>query len=646
MLKLEHISKSFKIEKRSVKVLKNLNITFRDKEFVSILGKSGSGKSTLLNIIGLLDNEYEGNLYLKGNNITIFKHYLNDKLIRTKIGFVFQDYNLIEDLTVYQNLEISLAVKGINNKRIINSILKDFHIYKLKNKKSKFLSGGEKQKVAIARTVIANPDIILLDEPTGALDSSNSINIMNLLKKYFKDKLVIMVTHDKLLAKTYSDRIIIMTDGEILYDSDPYIDNTKRKLIIKKTKMNYINSLTYAIIGLKRKKIRNIITMIAIVISITTISFVLFLSTGFKEKIKEYKIDTFNNYPLVITSSTNKKVVKGKINRYDQTNSIYLNKSFVKQLELFCKDNKIKYLIKYDYDFKSIKNNNYFDNLKFNSYIDNKYLEDNFKLLRGHFPKNNNEVLVNVNNNKISGKVFDYFNITKTIINYDYLLGKKIKISETNFPLVVVGFVTPKNSLAFESISSDNIDFLYNQGLDKNVMNKKSYMIYVYNRKDTIKLFLEDYNSIKTENLSESFEMYLKKIVTSIEKVFLLFSLISLFISILMIVIVTYTSGIEREKEIGILKSLGAQRKDVRMIFINEMIILSLLAVFFSLTFIVMTIPLINKILEKITTLNGIIIYSFKTIIIVVLISILTGIIGSLLPAIKNSNKDVIKCLK
>ena len=640
MLELRHISKKY----NKIKILNDISISFRKKEFVCILGESGSGKTTFLNIIGLLDDDYTGNIYINNRNISILKNYLNDKLLRTKIGFVFQDYNLIEELTVYQNISLSLIIKGLEVKEeLINKYLKKCNILYLKNKKVKILSGGEKQRVCIARALCFNPDIILLDEPTGALDKKNSELVLELLKDVFYDKLIIMVTHDKNIAKKYSTRMIIIKGGGILYDSNPYLLRNKSKLIIRKNKMKYLNNIKYSFSSIKKNKFRNILTMIAIMISIITISIVLFLSNGFKNKISSYSENTFNKYPLIITKKDNSSVKKNRVNRYNYTNDIYLDDSFITNLEKFLKDNRINYLIKYDNNF-SINDMN--ENIMFNSYIDNTFIKNNYKLIKGKLPSDKFEILLKLNDDRVDGKLFDYLKINKNSANYDDFINKNIYLNDNKTVLTIVGIVESNNSLDFDQLMDNNSNLLYKKELDYLFNNKNKYAVYTYDKKDIVKTFLIQYKNIKYQDISYLIGNNINKIINNIQNILLVFSFISFLISLILIISITYTSSIERKKEIGILKSLGARKVDIRRLFINEMIIISIIATVISFIFLFIIIHFINIVLFNMTGIKNIIIYSNYVVFKVILLSIFIACLGSYGPALKCSNKSVIECLK
>ena len=310
MLKLENITKVYTTKKISQTALKGVSLTFRESEFVSILGPSGSGKTTLLNIIGGLDKYTSGDLII--NNISTKKY--SDKDWDTyrnhKIGFIFQNYNLIPHQTILANVEIALTLSGISKKERRKRSIKALTDVGLKEhikKKPNMLSGGQMQRVAIARALVNNPDIVLADEPTGALDTKTSIQIMDLLKKISKDKLVIMVTHNSELAEKYSNRIINIKDGEITRDSNPYNNNEEKENIVKRKRnktMNFITALSLSLNNLLTKKSRTFLTSFASSIGIIGIALILSLSEGATKYIDRTERETLASYPISIEKDT------------------------------------------------------------------------------------------------------------------------------------------------------------------------------------------------------------------------------------------------------------------------------------------------------------------------------------------------------
>ena len=311
MLELKNIKKSYEMNDFKQKALDGVSLSFRECEFASILGPSGSGKTTLLNIIGGLDQYTSGDLIINGISTKLYKDRDWDAYRNYRVGFVFQSYNLISHQSILSNVELALTLSGVSSRErkerakeaLIKVGLKE-HI----NKKPSQLSGGQMQRVAIARALVNDPDIILADEPTGALDSETSVQIMEILKKVSKEKLVIMVTHNPDLAKEYSTRIIKLKDGKITDDSNPY-ESCKTKIIKSdesnhKTSMSLMTALGLSFNNLMTKKGRTVLVSFAGSIGIIGIALILALSNGFQNYIDSIQEDTLSSYPLTITSSS------------------------------------------------------------------------------------------------------------------------------------------------------------------------------------------------------------------------------------------------------------------------------------------------------------------------------------------------------
>ena len=310
MLEIKKITKIYKTEGFEQKALDHVSVNFRQHEFASILGPSGSGKTTFLNIIGGLDQYTSGDLIINEVSTKKFSDRDWDSYRNHRVGFVFQSYNLITHQTILRNVELALTLSGCSKEerreRAIKA-LKDVGLEKHINKKPNQLSGGQMQRVAIARALVNDPEIILADEPTGALDSDTSVQIMELLKEISKNKLVIMVTHNPDLAKEYSSRIINIKDGKIISDTNPYDGkiNTKEKKDIvisksKKTRMSFLTALSLSFNNLMTKKGRTLLVSIAGSIGIIGIALILAVSTGFQNYVDSIQEDTLTSYPLTI----------------------------------------------------------------------------------------------------------------------------------------------------------------------------------------------------------------------------------------------------------------------------------------------------------------------------------------------------------
>lgn len=307
MLQLQHISKVYYTGNQEFHALKDISIRFRENEFVSILGQSGSGKTTLLNIIGGLDQYTSGDLLIQGKSTKQFKDRDWDSYRNHTIGFVFQSYNLIGHQTALSNVEIAMTLSGVSKaerkRRAIEVLervgLKD-HLYK----KPSQMSGGQMQRIAIARALVNDPKVVLADEPTGALDSETSVQIMDLLKDIAKERLVIMVTHNPELAQKYSTRIVQVLDGNILSDSNPCEPTEETKQVdiqFTKTKMSFITALVLSFNNLLTKKGRTLLTAFAGSIGIIGIALILALSNGVSDYVKKVQEDTLVSLPLTIS---------------------------------------------------------------------------------------------------------------------------------------------------------------------------------------------------------------------------------------------------------------------------------------------------------------------------------------------------------
>ena len=309
MLQLKNITKDYISGDSTVHALKGISINFRKSEFVSILGQSGCGKTTLLNIIGGLDRYTSGDLIINGKSTKQFKDKDWDAYRNYSIGFVFQSYNLIPHQTILSNVELALTISGVSKKERRERAIKALEDVGLKeqiHKKPNQLSGGQMQRVAIARALVNNPDIILADEPTGALDTKTSVQIMEILKEISKNKLIIMVTHNPELAEKYSSRIIRILDGVITDDSDPYEQeiNPQTDKIKRRTSMKFFTAFRLSLNNLMTKKGRTILTSFAGSIGIIGIALILSISNGVQNYINKVEEETLSSYPITIQEST------------------------------------------------------------------------------------------------------------------------------------------------------------------------------------------------------------------------------------------------------------------------------------------------------------------------------------------------------
>ncbi|WP_315114081.1 ATP-binding cassette domain-containing protein [Clostridium intestinale] len=332
MLQLKNIKKSYTTGDFTQVALNNVSVNFRKNEFVAILGQSGSGKTTCLNIVGGLDKYDSGDLIINGKSTKEFKDSDWDAYRNNSVGFIFQSYNLITHLSIIDNVEMGMTLSGVSSaekhKKALEALekvgLKD-HVHKKPNQ----LSGGQMQRVAIARALANDPDIILADEPTGALDTSTSEQIMDLIKEIADDKLVIMVTHNPELAEQYADRIVKFKDGQIVDDSNPY-ENVKEEkgYSLKKTSMSFATALKLSAKNISTKKWRTALTAFASSIGIIGIAMILSLSSGFQIQIDKFQEDALSEFPIIVsqtamnTDEESLEKMRGEMNKKDSSISI------------------------------------------------------------------------------------------------------------------------------------------------------------------------------------------------------------------------------------------------------------------------------------------------------------------------------------
>lgn len=366
MLKLSNIVKTYDVGDQSVNALRGIDVAFRKNEFVSILGPSGCGKTTLMNIIGGLDQYTSGDLIINGQSTKEFKDINWDNYRNKRIGFVFQSYNLIMHQTVLGNVELALTLSGISpseRKARAIKILEEVGLHDQLYKKPNQLSGGQMQRVAIARALVNEPEILLADEPTGALDTETSIQILDLIKKVAEDRLVIMVTHNSDLAHQYSNRVINMLDGKFIDDSNPYESKTKLVRLSKeeksktsrkeKTAMSFLTALTLSFKNLLTKKWRTVLTAVAGSIGIIGVSLILAVSSGTNNYVAKVQADTLSSNPLEISE------------HFPDPESVFNQMNQDSKLDKFPFGNKITGRI--DFDMTSAIGNNKIDD-NFNTF--------------------------------------------------------------------------------------------------------------------------------------------------------------------------------------------------------------------------------------------------------------------------------------
>ena len=730
MLTLKNIKKIY--EQSDEAVLDDINLTFNRNEFVSILGCSGAGKSTLLNIIGGLDCKTSGKLLINGKDIYKYSDSNLDYYRKNNVGFIFQNYNLIEHLTVYENVMLPLILTNSKNKH--KRVLKMLDKTGLKDKKdSKIcdLSGGQKQRVAISRALINNPDIILADEPTGALDYKTGYEIMNLIKKLSKNKLVIMVTHNKVLAKKYSSRIIYLDKGRVISDTNP----SKKKKIYFNMKYNgsnlsFKNALLYSIKTIKAKRKSFLLTSLASSIGLILVALIISVSNGLKKEMNSYEKNVLSSVPIIIPSvktkiSDKSKMPKNKLYSYDykeESNINPINDDFVKYI------NKMKTKILCDINYsRNLKFNiltedyNLLDNVEFSQMPSIKYIKKNYTLLAGSYPKNKNELmLVADQKNRIDKNILDALKFNgdvnvsdifkkkmKLIFNDDFYIKKdnvyfinknfeNVYKVKNNVALKIVGIIrltkdaeeSYKNDLANEKSSLAYLSNLADDVIDKNINsdiisdinkndnimvenvnraegvlkkklggNKTPDLIYIYPKdytsKNLIINYINKYNKNKKESKKVTYINYSKETIDAskqminiISMVLILFSSISLICTSIMIGIITYISVNNRTKEIGILRSIGASKKEVAMIFLSEVLITGASSGVIGIFISNILLFLGNIILRNLDIINQKITLNIGYSVSLILINVLLIMLGSAIPSFLASKKNPSLALK
>ena len=757
MLKLENITKIYERKNFKQIALNDVTLVFRNNEFVSILGPSGSGKTTLLNIIGGLDKYTYGNLIIDGVSTRKYKERDWNNYRSKKVGFIFQSYNLINHQTVLSNVLLSLNIAGKPKKesiKLAKKVLKDVGLENYIKKKPKELSGGQMQRVAIARALVTNPDIILCDEPTGALDSQTSIQIMELLKKISKEKLVIMVTHNVTLANKYSDRVIALNDGVITYDTSPYeVENYSLKKIKNKRKtMNKFTSLSLSFNNLLTKKSRTLLTSFAGSIGIIGIALVLSLSKGTQKYINKIEKNTFSKYPISIMES-----YIDYQNMFDKEKESCKNGSICSINDLtnnVVNDNKINSISKFSNILKQNYDNinnytldiNYNYNIDLNIYKDNKMIENSslyfkeffnnnspllkeYTLIYGKLPEKYNEIVIVTDENgklplSLMKSLFlnEDIDLSKTInISYEKIIDSKFKlVSETSYyihendtwqyiknnqdkindildksiNLKITGILKlNKDAIISESgfigyskklinylndeVNSSNIkksilenkdinpltnnlydeNMTYEMLLDSISINDKNPIkidIYPkdYKSKEKIESIIKKYNE-ENSNDKVYYTDYLKVFLNSITSlikmityVLTAFIGVSLIVSSIMISIITYISVLERTKEIGILRSLGASKKDIKNIFKAETIIIGTISGFIGVGVTLLLNKVIDKVIYNLMGISHITYLPWNYIFYLILISIVLCLISGLAPAKIASKKDPVISLR
>ena len=761
MLEIKNIKKSYKTGTFVQKALDNVSIKFRKNEFVTILGHSGSGKTTMLNILGGLDKYDSGDLIIDGKSTKKFKDKDWDAYRNNSVGFIFQSYNLINHISILQNVEMSLKLNNVSIKKRRKKALdalKRVGLIEHINKKPNQLSGGQMQRVAIARSLVNDPDIILADEPTGALDSKTSVQIMDLIKEISKEKLVIMVTHNRELAEIYSTRIIELKDGKVINDTNPItkIDEEENNYNLKRTKMSFKEALLLSFNNIMTKKGRTLLTAFASSIGIIGIALILSLSNGFDKQIDEYEKGILSAMPVMVSSQamnmdeeTIEKLTSNSEEKYPDYNYVIpkdndmelltrtniITEEYIKYIEDMPSDYSygVSYMRTTNLNFIQKSKDKAFliDNNTFSissipkSFSNKSFLGIYYDTLAGRLPSDKNEMILFVDsNNNVDKNILKALNLdTEKNVDFDNILNSTIRVAmnddlyinndgffrvntdymsvyEKSYELKIVGIFRMNedypsyisgSSLAYteefinyfidinsnseivKAQKKEDYNVLSGLPFEKNSTNNSAmtkdtalsylgakslpYALMLYpkdfNSKDNLLKYLDKYNEELDEedkiiytDQAEMISSMSGSIMSAVTIVLVSFSSISLIVSSIMIGIITYISVLERTKEIGILRALGARKKDVSRVFNAETFIIGITSGLIGIGIaLLLTIPA-NKIIYSLTDLENVAVLNPIHALVLIIISMTLTLIGGFIPAKIASKKDPVVALR
>lgn len=766
MLEIKNISKSYVTGTFTQKALDNFSLKFRREEFVSILGQSGSGKTTLLNIIGGLDKYDEGDLIINDKSTKSFKEKDWDAYRNNCIGFIFQNYNLITHISILENIEMGMTLSGVGSKEKREKALealKKVGLEEHAHKKPNQLSGGQMQRVAIARALATDPDIILADEPTGALDSKTSQQIMKLIKEISKDKLVIMVTHNRQLAEEYSTRIVELKDGKLISDSNPIkkVEKDAETFSIRKTAMSFLTALKLSFNNIKTKKGRTALTAFASSIGIIGIALILSLSNGFKIEIDNFEKDSLSEAPIIISQQSMKLDEETILKMQDQhqsaekypdskkvyvlddvmesmTHTNVITKEYIDYIKKIDKEtvSGISYqkstglnIINQSKDGYNLVNNTIMGMSTWTllpSKMNNKdsgVVENNYDILAGKIDESEPGLILQLDSrNQIYSSTLKQLGLSGEEVSFDDILNKELKVipndiyynqhgeyfipntdyeslynNEKSITIKVQAIIrgkkekevlTSTTGIAYTNAlvdlviknNKDSAIVKAQQDKDYNILTKEPFdetsltntketvlgylgaesvpvAVYIYpnsfESKDSITTYLDKYNEGKEEpdeiryvDMASMISALSGNIMDAITIVLIAFSSISLVVSSIMIGIITYISVLERTKEIGILRALGARKKDIKRVFNAETFIIGIFSGIIGIAIARILIIPTNIIIENASQLSNVAKLNPIHAIILITVSVTLTILGGLIPASMASKKNPVEALR
>jgi len=619
LMRIANIKKSYYITKKQKQdVLKGINAEFDRGEFVALLGESGCGKSTLINILGGLDSEYTGSVVVKGQFLRDYNEKQMDDYRKKRVGLIFQNYNLINHMTILENVEISMQMSDVDEKIRKKRALELLELVGLQDHASKLptqLSGGQKQRVAIARALVNNPSIILADEPTGALDKESAEIIFKILKKIVASgKLVIIVTHSQMVAK-HCSRIIKLDDGVIISDETFFKQKYKGKyekvIMPKPIKIKDLSRLSFR--NLIQTKSRTLLVSIGMSIGIAAFMIILALGLGLKNYVNEVYADNLQSTQINITKDDNDDFSMTQIQVIDDLEGVIdVNETYLITSAMYLYD--------------GIED----DIAKLSSYDDDYYPD----LLYGVFG-DEDTVVIN-----------ETFASTLTSDSVIAVIGTSIDITyeEVTKTFTISGIYEDNTDASNKNnvlMYSEDLDiYATSNDLDVNVLNiSLSNVSYI----DTVLSDLEHlgYDTYQEDSSAQTVITYIElgtKVLTGV-------SAISMVVAAIMIFVVLYISIVERTKEIGILRAIGAQKKDIRRMFMIEASILGVTGGIFGVIFAIIVSVATNEI-TKISLETTLVSYHVFYYFLGILLSLVVSILAGIAPAIKAANLDPVEALR
>lgn len=629
LLKLENIKKEYKISKSNKQIILNdINLELSSGEFVCIYGESGSGKSTLMNIIGGLDNNYYGKV--KIDDVSI-KELDLDNYRRDKIGFVFQNFNLIPYLTVFENVMLMLDMVKLKEKEKIKKTkeaLRKVGLIKHSHKKPNELSGGMKQRVALARAIINEPDIILADEPTGALDKKNANKVLNILKNLsLEGKLVIVVTHSNNVKK-FANKIITLDGGKIIkFDniSDNKLDKKSSESL--KRGLNSSICIKLGINNIFKNLKRNILIIIASSIGVIGILISLYVGSGVKKYINDEIKNNIDPLSFNITE-------KGKNELYDIK---YYSESEISKIEKIKHIKNIVKNVSYSSAYIIYKNKKY-DLVSLSSYTNMN--EKNIK--KGNILKDNDIVFSEYLENNIDGNVIDNY-VSLYLLDTSNLEPKMISDDLKVSGIYKNGKIDLLNNSNYAYVKYETLEKIYN---DYDMKLKPTELKIEIDNKNNIEYVKKEIKKLGYE--LSNMQDYTNTIFDYLDiATFIIssFSFISLIVSIIMIITIFNINVLERTKEIGIFRAIGFRKKDIKRIFKTEAILIGFLTGISSSYFSI----IISKLIKKVTISKfnvDLVNVEFKYIIYGLIISIIVCFAGSMYPSNKASKLNIVDALR